>query len=102
MPKEGRYHVVVYLTKARDYGIVRFSVNGQHLGQPVDSFHPDTVVSTGPIDLGTVRLQKGTATLRGEVVGTNPKSDGLRYMWGLDAVVLKPTVATKLPRRKAG
>ena len=29
VPVEGRYHVVVYLTKARDYGIVRFSVNGQ-------------------------------------------------------------------------
>jgi hypothetical protein len=98
---EGRYHVMVYLTKARDYGIVRFSVNGHHLGQPIDCFHADTVVTSGPIDLGTVRLQKGTATLRGEVVGTNPKSDGSRYMWGLDAVVLKPTYGTKPPRRKS-
>jgi hypothetical protein len=100
VPAEGRYHVVVYLTKARDYGIVRFSVNGQHLGQPIDCFHPDSVVSTGAIDLGTVHLPKGTATLRGEVVGTNSKSDGLRYMWGLDAVVLKSMSGTKPPRRK--
>jgi hypothetical protein len=101
VPVQGRYHVIVYLTKARDYGAVRFSVNGQQLGPTIDCFHADTVVSTGAIDLGSVRLQKGTATLRGEVVGTNPKSDGTRYMWGLDAVVLKPTIGTKIPRRKS-
>jgi hypothetical protein len=101
VPVQGRYHVIVYLTKARDYGTVRFSVNGQQLGPTIDCFHPDTVVSSGAIDLGSVRLQKGTATLRGEVVGTNPKSDGTRYMWGLDAVVLKPTIGTKMPRRKS-
>ena len=86
----GRYGVVVYLTKARDYGIVQFDVNGKPLGEKVDCYHANGVVATGAIDLGTVELQKGTATLRVQVVGTNPKSDGLRYMWGLDCVVLKP------------
>jgi hypothetical protein len=86
----GRYNVVVYLTKARDYGIVQFDVNGKQLGPKVDSFHANSVVATGAIELGTVELQKGAATLRVQVVGTNPKSDGLRYMWGLDCVVLKP------------
>ncbi len=88
--KAGRYDVVVYMTKARDYGIVQFAVNGKPLGPQVDGFHADSVVASGAIDLGTVDLQKGTATLRVEVVGTNPKADGLRYMWGLDCVVLKP------------
>jgi len=87
---EGRYHVIVYLTKARDYGVVQFHLNGKPLGKPIDSFHPDSVVATGAIDLGVVELKPGVATLRVEVVGTNPKSDGLRYMWGLDCVVLKP------------
>ncbi len=92
---KGRYHVIVYLTKARDYGIVQFHLDGKPLGKTIDCFHADTVVSTGGIDLGTVDLTKGdlkqgTARLRVEVVGTNPKSDGLRYMWGLDCVVLKP------------
>ena len=41
------------------------------------------------IELGTVELKKGKATLRVEVAGTNDKSVGLRYMWGLDCVVLK-------------
>jgi hypothetical protein len=82
--------VIVYLTKARDYGIVQFHLDGKPVGRPIDCFHADNVVATGPIDLGAVDLKKGTATLRFEVVGTNPKSDGLRYMWGLDCVVLKP------------
>jgi hypothetical protein len=85
----GRYQVVAYLTKARDYGIVQFRLDGKPLGHAIDCFHRDGVVATGAIDLGAVDLKRGTATLRLEVVGTNPKSDGLRYMWGLDCVVLK-------------
>jgi hypothetical protein len=85
-----RYHVFVYLTKARDYGVVRFQLNGKSLGRAVDCFNADNVVSTGAIDLGTADLQKGTARLRVEVIGSNPSSVGLRYMWGLDCVVLKP------------
>jgi hypothetical protein len=86
----GTYHVVVYLTKARDYGVVQFSLDGKPVGKPIDCFHAPNVVATGAIDLGEVELTKGTAVLRGEVVGTNEKSDGLRYMWGLDCVVLRP------------
>jgi hypothetical protein len=87
---DGKYKVVVYLTKARDYGVVQFSLDGKPLGKPLDGFEPDKVVSTGPVELGTVELKKGTAVLRVEVTGTNEKSVGLRYMWGLDCVVLKP------------
>ena len=90
VPAEGRYHVIVHLTKARDYGIVQFRLHGKWLGKPIDCFRADAVSSTGAIDLGTIDLKRGTAPLRVEVVGTNPKSDGLRYMWGLDCVVLKP------------
>jgi hypothetical protein len=86
---EGRYHLIVHLTKARDYGVVQFHLNGKPLGNTIDCFHPDSVVATGPIDLGVVTLKPGTATLCVEAAGTNPKSDGLRYMWGLDCVVLK-------------
>jgi len=89
VPDEGPYHVIVYLTKARDYGVVQFHLNGKALGKPIDCFEPDRVVRTGAIDLGVAELKKGKATLRVEVVGTNEKSVGLRYMWGLDCVVLK-------------
>lgn len=86
---DGRYHVIVYLTKARDYGMIQFLLNGKALGKPIDCFEPDRVLSTGAIDLGEVELKNGAATMRVEVVGSNEKSVGLRYMWGLDCVVLK-------------
>ena len=91
VPADGKYQVVVYMTKARDYGIVQFSVNGKPLGRPIDGFEPEKVLATGPMDLGAVELKKGQAVLRVAVVGTNDKSVGLRTMWGLDCVVLKPT-----------
>lgn len=87
---DGKYRVIVYLTRARDYGIVQFHVNGQPLGKPIDCFQADRVAATGPVELGTVELKKGTARLRLEIVGTNEKSVGLRYMAGLDCVRLRP------------
>ncbi len=83
---DGEVQVVVYLTKARDYGVVQFSLDGKPLGKPIDCFEPEKVLATGPIDLGTVKLKTGKAVLRVEAVGTNEKSVGLRYMWGLDCV----------------
>ncbi len=90
VPADGKYQVIVYLTKARDYGVVQFSLDGKPLGKPIDCFEPVKVLATGPIDLGTVELKKGDAVLRLEVTGTNEKSVGVRYMFGLDCVVLKP------------
>ncbi|HVS37088.1 MAG TPA: DUF2961 domain-containing protein [Gemmataceae bacterium] len=90
VPADGKYKVVAYLTGARDYGIVQFSLDGKALGKPIDCFDPTRVVTTGPIDLGEVELKKGDATLRLTVTGTNAQSVGLRYMFGLDCVVLKP------------
>jgi hypothetical protein len=87
---EGAYRVQVYLTKARDYGVVQFHLDGKPVGKPFDGFEPEKVLHSGAIDLGMVELKKGTATLRIEVVATNEKSVGTRYMWGLDCVMLKP------------
>jgi tetratricopeptide (TPR) repeat protein len=154
VPADGKYHVIVYLTKARDYGIIQFFLDGQPLdraasrpaagagaqrassfpllpgnvqtalrhpgppapqrlrafpvapqripvagrhqfhGQPIggpfDGFEPNTVVGSVPINLGLVQLKKGATVLRVTVTGTNAKSVGLRYMWGLDCLVLQP------------
>jgi hypothetical protein len=87
---DGKYAVIVYLTKAHDYGVIQFALDGKPLGKPFDGFEPDKVVASGPVELGTVELKEGAAVLRVEVTGTNEKSVGLRYMWGLDCVVLKP------------
>jgi D-arabinan exo alpha-(1,3)/(1,5)-arabinofuranosidase (non-reducing end) len=85
----GEYKVIAYLTKARDYGIVQFSLDGKKIGKEIDCFEPEKVVAMGAIELGTVELKKGKAMLRLELVGTNEKSVGLKYMAGLDCVVLK-------------
>jgi hypothetical protein len=87
--EDGEYKVIAYLTKARDYGIVQFSLDGKKIGKEIDCFEPEKVVATGAIELPTVELKKGKATLRLEVVGANEKSVGLKYMAGLDCVVLK-------------
>ena len=89
VPADGRYHLIVYLTKAQDYGIIQFHLNGKPVGKPIDCFEANHVVATGSMDLGEVELKKEPAMMRVEVVGTNEKSVGLRYMWGLDCVVLK-------------
>jgi hypothetical protein len=88
-PADGKYRVVVYLTRSWDYGLIQFHVNGNRLGSPIDVFHGGTVVSTGPVDLREAVLKKGANTLRVEAVGTNPKSEPPHYSWGLDCVVLE-------------
>jgi Protein of unknown function (DUF2961) len=87
---DGKYEVVAYLTKAHDYGVIQFSLDGKPLGKPIDGYEADKVVSTGPINLGTMELKKGNAVLRVETVGANEKAVGPKYMWGLDCIVLKP------------
>jgi len=83
---DGKFKLVIYGTKAADYGIVQYWLNGQKVGEPLDGYN-DGVVPTKRVDLGTVELKKGKARLRMEVTGKNPKSTGL--MAGLDCVVLE-------------
>jgi hypothetical protein len=86
---EGKYRITVYLTKSWNYGVIQFLINGTRIGKPIDGFNADTVVSTGPIDLGAANLTKGANRLMVEVVGTNRMSAQGHYSWGLDCVVLK-------------
>lgn len=84
----GRKHVFVRLTKAVDYGIVQFHVNGKKAAGPIDLFN-DGVAGTPEIDLGEFELKKGQNMLAIELTGTNPKSTGDRHMCGLDYVLVK-------------
>jgi hypothetical protein len=86
---DGKYQILVYMTKEADYGIVQFSLNGTALGEPRDFYHPGQHASTGAINLGKAQLRRGKATLRLTVVGTNEKSVGDRYQCGLDCIVLR-------------
>ncbi|HTU21904.1 MAG TPA: hypothetical protein VMG10_27950 [Gemmataceae bacterium] len=87
----GKYRVVVYMTKARDYGIVQLSLDGKPTGEVIDGYHFPTVERTEAIDLGIVKL-KTDSTLRIEAVDTNENSVGPRYQFGLDCVVLRPAL----------
>ncbi len=85
--KEGRYKLIVQFTKARDYGIVQLSLDGQKLGEPIDLYNSG-VVAAGPLALGTQNLTAGQHKLRVEITGANPKA-AKAYMFGLDYVKLE-------------
>jgi len=93
--KADTYVLKANLTKAIDYGIVRFSIDGKPLGEPMDLFN-NGVITTGEIALGNVELSAGQHRLGLEITGANPKAEP-RHMVGLDYVRLEPA-----PRAKNG
>lgn len=81
----GRYRVTVTYTTSFDYGIVQASVNGEPLGEPVDTF--GELKPGKPTVLGEVELEAGVAPLRFTVMDTNTRSGG--YYFGIDYVKLE-------------
>jgi hypothetical protein len=86
--KAGTYEVSVTLTKAVDYGVVQFRLDGRKLGGPVDLYN-DGVVKTPVIALGAAALKAGDHVLQVEIVGANPKAQKA-YMFGIDELRLQP------------
>jgi hypothetical protein len=84
-------NLTLYATKSWDYGIVRFGVNGARAGDDIDLFSGQRgrAEPSGPIELGTFEPVEGKLTLRAEVVGGNPRSEGTRAFFGLDCLVLR-------------
>ena len=66
----GLHRLDVYTAMAQDFGKVRFSLNGEPLGGPVDAYAPRTVPS-GRISLDTVNLAAGDHMLQIDVAGKN-------------------------------
>lgn len=89
-PSAGQWRILTRLTKAADYGIVQFSIDGKTIGDPIDLFNKDAVTATDEIDLGVHTLKKGRNILTVEIVGTNPDAIK-RYMFGVDYLTLKPS-----------
>ena len=85
---DGTYDVSVVLTKARDYGIVSLSIDGQAIGQPIDLYNPQ-VIRSDAVALGTHRLEAGDHVLAVKIVGKNEKA-APGYMFGLDTLILAP------------
>jgi putative heme-binding domain-containing protein len=88
--KPGSYDIEIVMTKARDYGIVRLTLDEQTLGGPIDLFHAPEVVTTGVQTFAGQSLTAGDHVLSVEIVGANPQALKA-YMFGLDYVKLTPT-----------
>ena len=86
--RDGTYKLVAELTKARDYGIVQFRVNGEKVGEPMDLYNPD-VIPTGALEIGSVNLKAGKHVVEIEIIGKNDKADAA-YMVGVDSLRLMP------------
>ena len=83
----GKYDLVAKLTKAPDYAIVQFYLDGEKIGKPVDLYSSE-VEPTGPMTLGSLDLSKGKHDLTVEISGANEKALK-RYMVGIDTIELK-------------
>ena len=68
----GKYALWIGLTKAVDYGIVQFSLDGNKIGQPVDCYSPN--VTKEELSLGEYDLAAGDHTIEVQIVGANPKA----------------------------
>lgn len=87
-PKAGKYRVMARFLRAKDYGIHQLAINGQSAGEPIDFYSPDVRISK-EMDMGVHELKQGENQLSVTVVGANAKAEGVKYMFGLDYVLLK-------------
>lgn len=85
----GKHALALYATQAPDYGKLGFRVNGQPVAAEFDGYAP-SVRAAEPVNLGIFEARDGRITLRVEVVGASTASVGLKYLCGLDCVVLRP------------
>ena len=65
--REGKYRLVMHNTRAYDYGIFRFFLDDQPLGDPVDLYSSENVIRL--VTLGERKLTAGPHRLAPEVVG---------------------------------
>jgi mono/diheme cytochrome c family protein len=88
VPAKATFRINLYMTVARDYGIVQLYVNDNKAGEPFDGYSPSLGVS-GRREFATVELQAGPNNLELEVVGRNESAVN-NFMVGIDAVEIVP------------
>ncbi|MHB8520500.1 MAG: glycoside hydrolase family 172 protein [Limisphaerales bacterium] len=91
VPAAGTFEVIGYFTKAPDYGIFQVLQDGRKIGPEVDGY-ASSVVPSGAVDLGRITLAAGENTLVVRIRGKAAASTN--YLFGLDALVLKPVPAS--------
>ena len=84
----GEFDIFVFLTKAKDFGIIQNFINGKVVGPEIDLLsYEKRVQSTGRVSLGKVHLA-GNDIWTIKVIGTNPHSEWPHYQFGIDGIVL--------------
>lgn len=84
----GKQNVSLLLTRANDYAIVQFYLDGKKVGEPIDLYNdPEAIPS--PTSLGEQDLTAGDHTLTIEIVGANDKATK-SYMFGIASVTCEP------------
>lgn len=78
----GNYRLDFALTKARDYAIVKISIDDRIMDTQIDLYDPQ-VMTTGMLSYPAVTLAKGSHRFTIEIVGANPKAEK-SYMVGVD------------------
>tara|TARA_B100001964_G_scaffold150838_1_gene166000 strand:+ start:9689 stop:15256 length:5568 start_codon:yes stop_codon:yes gene_type:complete len=92
--KQGRYEVFLAATRAVDYGVGTFMLNGDSMGGEIDFFQPSGVSHTGDLKLGVRPLKKGANRLAVRIEGSHPKAVK-GYMFGIDCLRLMEVKGTK-------
>jgi hypothetical protein len=86
--EKGFYNIAAALSKAVDYGIIGFEINGKPVGRIFNGYIPEKV-EYSKTDLGTYYLNTGeniiTIIIKGKDKNAKPG-----YMAGIDYLVLKP------------
>jgi hypothetical protein len=83
----GKHRINLGVTKAPDYAIVQFYLDGNKVGAPVDLFNNGVIPAV--VSLGDHELTAGDHKLTVEIVGANDKAQQ-RYMFGLHRVDMTP------------
>lgn len=83
----GKYRLEAVLTRAPDYGIVQFKLDGKKVGEPVDLYHFSKVTTTGVIENPIENIAAGAHTLSIEITGANPNAVQNNFV-GVDYVRL--------------
>ncbi|MFG0317813.1 MAG: glycoside hydrolase family 172 protein, partial [Planctomycetota bacterium JB042] len=86
-PRGGARRLVLRLTRAPDYGIVRLAVNGRVLAERIDLYAP-RVEPDEERTFDAVPLVEGENELSVRIVGTNPAARPKNHMFGIDYVRL--------------
>ncbi|GAA2811529.1 polymorphic toxin type 17 domain-containing protein [Kitasatospora sp. CM 4170] len=99
VPEEGDYLLSGQLTKFNDHGVIQWAIDGQNVGQPIDTYAATGTVA--PYATGQpVHLTRGDHELKLTITGTNANTVGERFHAGIDTVTL--TKATLNPTLPAG